>query len=112
MHKPLLGKGLAFKKIKTSFEYDSDGNKILILEGNIKNKSTINQTIPSIKIFPYGREDTILASAKFELRERTLKPAESTHFKIQLPPETKLDARDEIRFCVDDSSDSKVKQAM
>ena len=101
LHVPIPGEGLKFENIKTSFDRNPEGGKFVLLEGEIKNTSNDEKIIPSIKIVPYKREDKILTSAKIKINAEKLKPGESANFKAQLPPDTRLNAQDELRFYED-----------
>lgn len=98
LHVSALAEDLKFENIKTSFERDAEGGKIMVLEGEIKNASSDEKVIPALKIFPYKRQDKVLSAAKFKINAEKIRPGESATFKTNLPADTRLDARDEIRF--------------
>lgn len=98
LHVPIPGEGLKFENLKTSFDRNLEGGKFMILEGEIKNISTEEKVIPPIKIIPYKREDKTLMSAKIKVNGEKIKPGETVSFKTQLPQDTRLNARDELRF--------------
>jgi predicted Zn finger-like uncharacterized protein len=101
LHVPIIGEGLKFENLKTSFDRNPEGGKFMILEGEIKNISNDEKIIPSIKVVPYKREDKVLTSAKIKVNVEKIKPGESANFKTQLPQDTRLNARDELRFYED-----------
>lgn len=101
LHVPIIGEGLKFENLKTSFDRNHEGGKFMILEGEIKNISDDEKVIPLIKVVPYKREDKVLTSAKIKVNAEKIKPGESAKFKTQLPPDTRLNARDELRFYED-----------
>lgn len=98
---PMVGEGLKFEKLSTSFNNDPETGKYMILEGEIKNTSNEEKIIPLMKCVPYERKDEILSAAKFKVNATKLQPGESTHFETRLPPDTYLNAKDELRFYKD-----------
>jgi hypothetical protein len=98
---PIIGEGLKFENLKTSFDRDPETGKYMILEGEIKNISNEEKTIPLMKCVPYERKDEVLSAAKFKVNATKLQPGESTHFETRLPPDMHLNARDELRFYKD-----------
>ncbi|MDP1725054.1 MAG: hypothetical protein Q8L85_10190 [Alphaproteobacteria bacterium] len=98
---PIIGEGLKFENLKTSFDRDPETGKYMILEGEIKNTSNEEKIIPLMKCVPYERKDEILSAAKFKVNATKLQPGESTHFETRLPPDMHLNARDELRFYKD-----------
>lgn len=101
LHVTALAEGLKIENIKTSYQRDAEGTKIILLEGEIKNYSEQEMVVPRFKIFPYKRVDKNLSNARFKVNAEKLKPGESTQFSANLPQDVRLHNQDEIRFVSD-----------
>lgn len=98
LHVPVIGEGLHFENIKTSYDKDVEGESIILLQGEIKNISNEEKSIPLVAIKPFDEKNTGLSKAKVKIRGDVLKPGESAKFSAQVPASTTLDPQDKFVF--------------
>lgn len=101
LHVPVIGEGLRFENIQTSYDKDVEGEAIILLRGEIKNYSNETRSVPLVAIKPFDQNNKVLKNAKVKIKDDTLKAGESTSFSSEIPASTTLDPQDKFIF-VDD----------
>lgn len=98
LHVPVIGEGLRFENIRTSYDTNVEGEQIILLQGEIKNFSSETRSVPLVAIKPFEETNKILAKAKVKIENDSLKAGEVTKFTSEVPATTKLNPQDKFVF--------------